>query len=76
MIDIHQGLPVFTNFPSDKKTWRGKDSVLIKQVKDISLFLLQDTFWMAEIDQVDINPAREFEMVPKGGKSYSSVWNR
>ena len=60
-------LPVFTNFPSDKKTWKGKDSVLIKQVKDISLFLLQDTFWMAEIDQVDINPAREFEMVPKVG---------
>ncbi len=60
-------LPVFTNFPSDKKSWKGKDSVLIEGVKDISLFLLQDSFWMAEIDQVDINPAREFEMVPKVG---------
>ena len=60
-------LPVFTNFPSDKKVLRGKDSVLMKEVKDISLFLLQDSFWMAEIDQVDINPSREFEMVPKVG---------
>ena len=60
-------LPVFTNYPSDKKTARGKDSILMKQIKDVSLFLLQDSFWMAEIDQVDINPAREFEMVPKVG---------
>ena len=60
-------LPVFTNFPSDKKVLRGKDSALMKEVKDISLFLLQDSFWMAEIDQVDINPSREFEMVPKVG---------
>ncbi len=60
-------LPVFTSFPSDKKKLRGRDSVLMNEVKDISLFLLQDSFWMAEIDQVDINPAKEFEMVPKVG---------
>ncbi len=60
-------LPVFTNFPSDKKVLKGKDSMLMKELKDISVFLLQDSFWMAQIDQVDISPAREFEMVPKVG---------
>jgi cell division protein FtsQ len=60
-------LPVFTNFPSDKKSLKGKDSALMKEVKDISVFLLRDSFWMAQIDQVDINPSREFEMVPKVG---------
>ena len=60
-------LPVFTDFPSDKKWLHGKDSAMMKEIKDISLFLLQDSFWMAEIDQVDINPAREFEMIPKVG---------
>jgi cell division protein FtsQ len=60
-------LPVFTNFPSDKKVLKGKDSMLMKELKDISVFLLQDSFWMAQIDQVEISPAREFEMVPKVG---------
>ena len=60
-------LPVFTNFPSDKKSLKGKDSALMKEIKDISVFLLKDSFWMAQIDQVDINTSREFEMVPKVG---------
>jgi cell division protein FtsQ len=60
-------LPVFTNFPVDKKILKGKDSALMGEVRDISLFLLNDPFWMAQIDQVDINADRQFEMVPKVG---------
>jgi cell division protein FtsQ len=61
-------LPVFTGFPSDRKKWKGKDSLLISQVRDISLFLKDDPFWMAQIDQVDIDAERNFQMVPKVGK--------
>lgn len=61
-------LPVFTGFPSDRKRWKGKDSVLMSEVKDISLFLREDPFWMAQIDQVDIDAERNFRMVPKVGK--------
>jgi cell division protein FtsQ len=61
-------LPVFTGFPSDRKRWKGKDSVLMNEVKDISVHMLGDPFWMAQIDQVDIDGERNFQMVPKVGK--------
>lgn len=61
-------LPVFTGFPSDRKKWSGKDSVLMTRVKDIGLYLSRDPFWMAQIDQVDIDANRQFTMVPKVGK--------
>jgi cell division protein FtsQ len=40
----------------------------MREVKDISLFLREDPFWMAQIDQVDIDAERNFRMVPKVGK--------
>lgn len=61
-------LPVFTGFPSDRKRWKGKDSLLMTEVKNISIHLLSDPFWMAQIDQVDIDAERNFQMVPKVGK--------
>lgn len=61
-------LPVFTGFPSDRRHYKGKDSSLLSQVRDISMFLLRDPFWMAQIDQVDIDAQRQFSMVPKVGK--------
>lgn len=61
-------LPVFTGFPSERTKWKGSDSILLNQVKDISLFLAADSFWMAQIDQVDINPQKQFVMVPKVGE--------
>jgi cell division protein FtsQ len=61
-------LPVFTGFPSEKTKWKGSDSILLNQMKDISLFLAADSFWMAQIDQIDINPQKQFVMVPKVGE--------
>jgi len=60
-------LPVFTNFPSDTKVLSKADSSLLAAIKDISLAIQKDSFRMALIDQVDITPAREFEMIPKIG---------
>lgn len=61
-------LPVFTGFPSERTKWKGSDSILLNQMKDISLFLAADSFWMAQIDQIDINPQKQFLMVPKVGE--------
>lgn len=60
-------LPVFTNFPSDKKILVKADSNLLGDIKTISLALQKDSFSMAMIDQVDITPQRVFEMIPKIG---------
>ena len=60
-------LPVFTNFPSDKKVLAKADSVLLGDIKTISLALQKDSFSMAMIEQVDITSQRIFEMIPKIG---------
>ncbi len=60
-------LPVFTNFPSDTKVLSKADSLLLHDIKNVSLAIQKDSFCTALIDQVDITAAREFEMMPKVG---------
>ena len=60
-------LPVFTNFPSDKKVLVKADSSLLMDIKTISLAIQKDSFSMAMIEQVDITAQRSFEMIPKIG---------
>jgi cell division protein FtsQ len=62
-------LPVFTDFPSDKKVLSNADSSLLRSVKKISLAIQKDSFCMALIDQVDITSQRTFEFVPKIGNN-------
>ncbi|MEP7106682.1 MAG: hypothetical protein ABI760_01845 [Ferruginibacter sp.] len=62
-------LPVFTNFPSDKKVLLKADSNLLRDVLTISMAIREDSFDMAMIDQVDITPQRNFEMIPKFGNT-------
>ncbi|MBE7172041.1 MAG: cell division protein FtsQ/DivIB [Williamsia sp.] len=74
-------LPVFTGFPT---TGKG-DSVLLRQISHVSQYILQDSFWKAQIAQVDITPLRQFEMVPTfgshlirfgDGEDYTGKFNR
>ncbi len=60
-------LPVFTNFPSDKKVLTKADSSLLMGIKTISIAIQKDSFSMAMIEQVDITAQRNFEMIPKIG---------
>ncbi len=60
-------LPVFTNFPSDKKILSKVDSSLLGDIRTISLALQKDSFSMAMVEQVDITVQRMFEMIPKIG---------
>jgi cell division protein FtsQ len=60
-------VPVFTGFP-DKKLWTGNDSALAHDIKTISLFIQQNSFWNSQVSQLDITNCGfncwQFEMVP------------
>ncbi|HEV2832150.1 MAG TPA: hypothetical protein VGW31_09245 [Hanamia sp.] len=60
-------LPVFTNFPTDVIILTRQDSVLLKGIKLMSEYIGNDPFWMAQIEQIDITPSRNFELIPKLG---------
>ena len=62
-------LPVFTSFPSDKMVLSHADSTLLKNILTASMAILKDRFGMALIDQIDITPQRNFEMIPKIGNT-------
>ena len=59
-------VPVFTNFP-DKKILSIKDSILLKDIRSTASFILNDSFWMAQTEQIDITEDRNFEMIPTIG---------
>ena len=59
-------VPVFTGFP-DKEVLTARDSILLDEVRTTANFIMHDPFWMAQVSQVDITPARTFEMIPMIG---------
>jgi cell division protein FtsQ len=66
-------VPVFTNFPdlpvrqAGKKVLSTKDSVLLNDIRGTASFVLKDSFWMAQTEQIDITEDRNFEMIPTIG---------
>lgn len=60
-------VPVFTSFPAITKPLQTKDSLLLMQIKEVGTYLLKHSFWMAQIDQINISNS-EFELIPKLGK--------
>ena len=61
-------LPVFTGYPSGRVKPSKADSALLGQIRDIGLYLAADSFWMAQVDQIDISAQGQFTMVPKVGE--------
>ncbi len=59
-------VPVFTSFPNETSVAREKDSLLKLQIREMGHYILKHDFWMAQIEQVNINHY-EFELVPKLG---------
>jgi len=59
-------VPVFTNFP-EKKVLSTKDSILLNDIKKTASFILNDSFWMAQTEQIDITEDKSFEMIPTIG---------
>jgi cell division protein FtsQ len=60
-------LPVFTSFPTDVIVLSHNDSTIIKDIRILSEFINSNPFWMAQIDQVDISSAGDFDLIPKLG---------
>lgn len=60
-------LPVFTDYPASKVRVHGQDSLLTVQIRQMSTFIRSDSFWMAQIAQLDITPDKRFELVPTVG---------
>jgi len=60
-------LPVFTNFPTDVKILKRQDSLLLHEIKMMSEYIGANSFWMAQIDQIDITPENTFVLIPKLG---------
>jgi cell division protein FtsQ len=71
-------LPVFTNFP-DKPRLSEKDSSILKDVKKTAEFILNDPFWMAQVEQIDITDCGfkcwGFEMTPTIGDHIVKLGN-
>lgn len=61
-------LPVFSDFPGDVIVLSKADSNLTKDIRTLSQFINANSFWMAQIDQVDISPNRTFDLIPKLGE--------
>lgn len=61
---ISARVPVFTNFPSSKAILAKPDSSLLEGIVKLATFIQADSFWMAQIAQININPHNKFEVVP------------
>lgn len=60
-------LPVFTSCPLDSKHYSQADTLLIRQMAVLSAYLVSHPFWMDMVEQVDLTPDGEFELVPAIG---------
>ncbi len=60
-------VPMFTNFPSDRTRLGRVDSTLMVELKNMALYINSVPFWKAQVAQVNINDARDLELVPTVG---------
>ena len=62
--ELSARVPMFTSFPGDKKVLSKPDSAVLQDVKKIAQYIQQDSFWLAQIAQVDITPQGTYEIIP------------
>ena len=60
-------LPVFTGFPTDQLKLSKPDSILLKDVLFFAKTIQKDSFFTAQVAQVNIEPNGTFQMVPTLG---------
>jgi cell division protein FtsQ len=60
-------LPVFTGFPSDQEKLSTPDSLLLKDILHFTNAIQQDSFFMAQVAQINIASNGDFEMIPSLG---------
>jgi cell division protein FtsQ len=62
--ELSARVPMFTSFPSHKKILSHPDSSVLMDVKQIARYIQKDSFWMAQVAQVDITRKGTYEMIP------------
>jgi cell division protein FtsQ len=60
-------LLVYTNFPVEKGNLKRADSLLMRQMIAMSVFVNKDPFWSAQVQQIDIASNKTFELFPLVG---------
>ena len=60
-------LPVITGFPSDAKKLSRNDSALLRDAGRLAIAIQKNSFWMAQVEQINITEQREFELLPMMG---------
>ncbi|MFB6455174.1 cell division protein FtsQ/DivIB [Chitinophaga sp. Hz27] len=60
-------VPVFTGFPTDAEKVQKTDSLLTAQIVAMGTYIVNDPFWMAQVEQLLITPDRKFEFIPQLG---------
>jgi cell division protein FtsQ len=60
-------LPVFTGFPSDAEKLSKPDSALLHDILQLAKIVQKDSFFNAQIAQVNIAPNGDFELIPTLG---------
>lgn len=60
-------LPVFTNFNFSSSVANTADSMIMRRIIGFSKVLSKDSFWMAQVEQVNINSDGAFEMITQVG---------
>jgi len=60
-------VPMFTNFPKDTIKTPNVDSILLKGIVKMASYIMEDSFWNAQIQQINITPQYKFEIVPTLG---------
>lgn len=73
--ELSARVPMFTSFPSDKKRLSKPDSLVMDDVKQIALYIQQDSFLMAQVAQIDITPQRTYEIIPVLGDQIIKLGN-
>jgi len=61
---LYAVVPVFTGFTSEKKILASPDSALLQQIVVMGSYILKDSFWNAQIGQIDIVPVNNFNITP------------
>ena len=59
-------LPVFTGYPSEKFGSR-HDSALNRQIRDLAVFLNNNSFWSNQVQEINISPSKTFRLIPLVG---------
>lgn len=60
-------LPVFTNFTQHVGGADAADTIMMKRIVSLSSFIQADSFWMAQVEQVNINSDKTFEVITQMG---------